>query len=51
MAAWVAFPELQREQLPRLLELPDLLWRDGVEGLPPRWSPAVWSLAVVGGVG
>ena len=29
------FPELQPEQLPRLLELLDLLWRDGVEAICP----------------
>ena len=31
------FPELQLDQLPRLLELLDLLWRDGVEAIAPTF--------------
>ncbi|MFM7550734.1 MAG: N-acetylglucosamine-6-phosphate deacetylase, partial [Cyanobacteriota bacterium] len=31
----LAFPELTPEQLPRLLELLELLWRDGVEAICP----------------
>ena len=46
------FPELQREQLPRLLELLDLLWRDGVEAIAPTLvtcavEPLRQSLAVL----
>jgi N-acetylglucosamine-6-phosphate deacetylase len=33
----LAFPELQNSQLPRLLELLDLLWRDGVEAICPTF--------------
>ncbi|MDA1170026.1 MAG: N-acetylglucosamine-6-phosphate deacetylase [Cyanobacteria bacterium] len=33
----LAFPELQKEQLPRLFELLDLLWRDGVEAICPTF--------------
>ena len=31
----LAFPELQERDLPRLLELLDLLWKDGVEAISP----------------
>ena len=31
----LAFPELRRADLPRLLELLELLWRDGVEAIAP----------------
>ena len=31
----LAFPELQERDLPRLLELLDLLWQDGVEAISP----------------
>jgi N-acetylglucosamine-6-phosphate deacetylase len=31
----LAFPELQEQDLPRLLELLELLWRDGVEAIAP----------------
>ena len=46
------FPELQPEQLPRLLELLDLLWRDGVEAIAPTLvtcgvEPLRQSLAVL----
>ena len=46
------FPELQSEQLPRLLELLDLLWRDGVEAIAPTLvtcgvEPLRQSLAVL----
>lgn len=33
----LAFPELQQEHLPKLLELLDLLWRDGVEAICPTF--------------
>jgi len=48
----LAFPELAEEDLPRLLELLDLLWRDGVEAICPTLvtcavAPLRRSLAVL----
>ena len=49
----LAFPELSSSDLPRLLELLELLWRDGVEAICPTLvtcavAPLRQSLAVLG---
>ena len=49
----LAFPELQPHELPRLLELLELLWRDGVEAICPTLvtcavEPLRQALAVLG---